>query len=321
MNKTDIIKLNMIGLPVIQSLDDFSEITHISKYTLFQLSKNADYYYKTYTIPKKSGKPRTISQPSKKLKGLQAWLLVYILNKLSVSSSSKGFEKGSSTLRNAEPHRGAYVLLNMDLKDFFPSITQKQVFNVFKSIGYNDTMAIIFSNICTFNDTLPQGGPCSPKLANLCAWQMDLRIQGFVGQRGISYSRYADDLSFSGINPQKVVQILPMIKYIVEDENFKMNNSKTRIAGPSKAKIVTGLVLSEDAIGVGAKKFKEIRSKIFHLTLDDEQDNMKLLFEVSGWLAYLNSVDVRRLNKAKKYIKELIAKHPSKLIAQLVVKN
>jgi len=320
MSKTDTIRLNMFGLPVIQTVDDFSEMTHISKYTIYQLSKNADKNYKTYTIPKKSGKPRLISQPSKKLKGLQSWMLVNILNKLSVSSSCKGFEKGSSTAQNAEPHKSANSLLTIDIKDFFPTITQKQVFNIFKSIGYNNTIAVIFSNICTYKEVLPQGSPCSPKLANLTAWQLDVRIQGFVGKRGINYTRYADDLSFSGLSPLKVVQIIPMITKIIEDENFKVNRAKTRIAGSARAKIVTGLVLSNDTFGIGKQKYKNVRAKIYNLTLPHQQANNKLLHEVKGWLAYLNSVDTKRLNKAKRYIKELSLKSPTTLVTKLTAK-
>lgn len=309
----------MFGLPVIQTMEDFSELTHISKYTLYQLSIHSDRYYTTYSIPKRSGKLRVISQPSKKLKGLQSWVLVNILNKLRVSTSCKGFEKGSSTYFNAEPHKGASSVLTIDLQDFFPSITQKQVFTIFRSIGYNDVISVVLSNICTFREALPQGSPCSPKLANLTAWQLDNRIQGYVGKRGINYTRYADDLSFSGLTPQKVVQVIPMIKQIIIDENFKINQSKTRIAGLSRAKIVTGLVISNDSVGIGKKKFKTLRSKIHHLTLSDNQKNIKLLYEVNGWLAYLKSVDVKRLNKAKKYIEELIVKHPSTLVERISI--
>ena len=128
----------MLGLPVIQSLDDFSVVTHISKYTIYQLSCHSDKYYKTYEIPKKTGGMRTICQPSKKLKGLQSWILVNILNKIQVSPSCKGFRKRSSTLDNALPHIGANTILNLDLKDFFSTVTAKQVYNVFKIIGYNN---------------------------------------------------------------------------------------------------------------------------------------------------------------------------------------
>jgi RNA-directed DNA polymerase len=317
MAKTEIIKLNMLGLPVIQSIDDFSEVTHISKYTIYQLSHHSDKYYKTFEIPKKSGGKRLICQPSKKLKGLQSWILVNILNNIQVSPSCKGFRKGSSTLDNALPHIGANTILNLDLKDFFPTVTTKQVYNVFKTIGYNKLIATVFTNICTYKEMLPQGSPCSPMVANLTAWTLDLRIQGYVGKRGISYTRYADDLSFSGLNPSKVVKIIPMIKTIIDDENFVVNHKKTRIASSARAKIVTGLIVNEDSVGIGKQKFKDLRAKIHHLTLPAEQTNEKLLYHVGGWLSYLNSVDKERLKKAKKYINELTKKHPTTLIARL----
>lgn len=306
-----------MGLPIIQTIDDFSKLTHVSKYTLYQLSEHSDKYYKTYDIPKKSGGTRTISQPSKKLKGLQSWILVNILNNLEVSNSSKGFEKGSSTADNAKPHINSNCILNVDLKSFFDNVTSKQVYNVFKAIGYNQLMSTILTNTCTYNGSLPQGGPCSPRLANLVCWKLDKRIQGFVGKRGISYTRYADDLTFSGLNPLNVVQTLPMIKKIVEDEGFSLNSKKTRIAGASRSKTVTGLVISENSFGIGKKKYKLLRSKIHHLTFPKEQENFDLLYNVSGWISYLNSVDKRRFLKVNKYIETLKKKHPKTLIEKL----
>lgn len=317
MSKRDNIKLNMLGLPVIQTVDDFSEITHISKYTIYQLSSHSEKYYKIYTIPKKSGKLRTICQPSKNLKGLQSWILVNILNILKVSSSCKGFEIGSSTANNAFPHIGANTILNLDLKDFFSSVKRYQVNSIFTTLGYNTIISTILTNICTFQGSLPQGSPCSPKLANLSAWNLDLRIQGYVGKRGINYTRYADDLSFSGLSPVKVVKIIPMIKKIVEGERFEVNLAKTRVAGAGRAKKVTGLIVNDEGIGIGKNKFKGLRAKIHHLTLPKEQSNTKLFKEVSGWLSYLNSVDKKRLAKAYKYIKELTFKHPATRVSKL----
>ncbi len=307
----------MLGLPIIQSLDDFTVVIHISKYTIYQLSHNSDKYYKTYELPKKSGGKRTICQPSKKLKGLQSWILVNILNKIQVSSSCKGFRKGSSTLDNALPHIGSNAILNLDLKDFFPTVSSKQVFNVFKTIGYNNLIATVFTNICTYDGRLPQGSPCSPMLANIVAWTLDLRIQGYVGKRGISYTRYADDLTFSSLNPSKIIKIIPVIKTIIEDENFIVNHKKTRIASSARAKVITGLIVNEDNVGIGKQKYKELRAKIHHLTLPKEQTNEKLLNHVNGWLSYLNSVDKERYGKAKKYLSELTKKHPTTIIAKL----
>ena len=317
MNKSNIIMLKMLGLPVIEKVDDFAELTRLSRSIIYQMSKFANEYYITYQLPKKTGGKRTISQPSRKLKALQAWILVNILNKLSVSSSCMGFEKGTSTYQNAKAHIGATTILTVDIQDFFPSISQRHVFNIFRAVGYNKLISIILSKICTFEDKLPQGGPCSPKLANLAAWRLDNRLQGYVGKKGISYTRYADDLSFSGPMPSKVVRSLPFIKRILTSERFEVNDKKTRIAGPSRAKIVTGLVVGNDGVGIGRDKYKVFRAKIHRLTKQTEQTNFKLLSEVHGWLAYLHSVDVKRLNKAKKYIANLKSKYPESLVSKL----
>ena len=111
-----------------------------------------------------------------------------------------------------------------------------------------------------------------------------------------------------------------MIKTIVEDEKFIINPAKTRIAGSARAKVVTGLVITNDSFGIGKQKYKNIRAKIHHLTLAKEQKNIKLLYQVNGWLSYLNSVDKKRLVKAKKYINELTAKHPKTLIAKIAAR-
>jgi len=317
MSKSDTIRLKMLGLPVIESIDDFAAITHLSRSAIYQLSVHADKCYKTYLIPKKSGGTRTISQPGRNLKAIQAWILVNILNKLNPSPSCKGFEKGTSTYDNAKVHIGASAILTIDIEDFFHSVNQQSVFNIFRAIGYNNTLSTIFSNICTHEGKLPQGGPCSPKLANLSAWRLDVRLQGYVGKQGINYTRYADDLSFSGLTPSKVARIFPFIRTIVNDENFKLNEKKTRLAGPSKAKLVTGLVVLNESVGIGRDKYKILRAKIHKLTTLAGQKDLKLLSEVHGWLAYLNSVDKKRLNKAKKFINLMKSKYPSTLVSQL----
>ncbi|MGF7079358.1 retron St85 family RNA-directed DNA polymerase [Mucilaginibacter sp. UYCu711] len=317
MDKSDNIRLSFFGLPIIQTIDDFSIITHVSKYTIFQLSKHSQYHYKTYEILKSNGKARLISQPNRRLKGLQSWILFHILNKLKVSSSCKGFERGTSISDNVEPHKFASTVLSIDLSDFFPSVKSNMVYNVFKSVGYNRDIATLMTNICTFNGALPQGGPCSPKLANLILWKLDVRIQGYVGKRGLTYTRYADDLTFSGFNPSKLVQIIPIIKNIINSEKFEVNEKKTRIAGAARAKKVTGLIISNDSFGIGVKKMKIVRAKIHHLTLANQQSNFDLIDEVQGWLAYINSVDRKRLHILNEYISKLSKKNPSTLVAQL----
>lgn len=312
-------RLKLLGLPIIDTIDDFSNYTNLSKYMIFQFSKNSISYYKEYDIPKKSGGSRTIYQPCKNLKGLQSWILVNILNKLKSSEAAKGFEKKMSLNDNVIPHRNSNVILNLDLKDFFPSINADKVYNIFSSIGYNKTISTIFTNLCTYNNTLPQGSPCSPKLANLICWNLDNRIQGYVGKRGIIYTRYADDLTFSGLIPQRVIKILPALKNIILDEDFEINDKKTRFIGLSRKREITGLVLCKNTYGIGREKYRKLRPKIYNLTKFDKDDKSqeKEIYHISGWISYIKSVDKKRYSILTKYIEKLKKEYPNKLIISL----
>lgn len=107
------LRLTMLRLPVIESLDDLASLTHLSKKLLYRLSAYSEYYYKTYPIPKKCGGVRTIAQPSRTLKAVQAWILRNILDHLQVSDVCKGFERGANILWNAHPHRHANAILTI----------------------------------------------------------------------------------------------------------------------------------------------------------------------------------------------------------------
>jgi RNA-directed DNA polymerase len=311
-------RLNMFGLPIIRTVDDFSFNTHISKSTIYKLSKFSSNQYITFTIPKKNGGLRQISAPSRKLKALQAWILVSILDKIQVSESCKGFEKKSTTKNNAEPHIGSNALLCIDIKNFFPSISSKYIYHIFRSIGYNSQISSIFTNICTYDGVLPQGSPTSPKLANLVAWNLDLRIQGYVGKRGIIYTRYADDITFSSMSPNKLPEIYFFVNEIIESENFKINKNKTRYLGTKKCKKVTGLIINEKSVGVGTKFYRMVRSLINSLTLKENSDNLVLYNKARGYIAYLKSIDKVRHNKIKKYIKSRNDKYPTQFLGQLI---
>lgn len=313
------IRLKMLGLPIILTIGDFANQTNLSEYTIYQLSSNSDKYYFDYEIPKKNGKTRQISQPSKKLKGLQSWILFNILNKLKVSDSSKGFEIGKSISDNASPHANCNTLLNIDLKDFFPSIGRIKTYNVFRSIGYNNLISTVLTNICTHNNSLPQGGPCSPKIANLVCWNLDVRIQGYVGKKGIIYTRYADDMTFSGSMPSKVISILPIVNKIILTEGFNINKSKTRLLGISRRKEVTGLIISNGTYGIGREKYRLMRAKIFQLSKSGDNITEKEINHLIGWLSYIKSVDNERYELIKKYIYSLGEKYKdTSIFSQLI---
>jgi len=318
MNKTPSgkILLSLFGLPPISSLDDLSKLTHLSKKLLFRLSSFGEKNYFVYQLPKKGGGYRTIAQPSKELKAVQAWILRNILENISVSSACRGFQKKTNITDNAKPHIGANAVMCLDLEDFFPSIKINKVWSIFRTIGYNPRISSILAKLCTFNGALPQGSPASPKLSNLVCLRMDYRIMGYVSKKGIIFTRYADDLTFSAYTTTKLIKIFSFINKIISSEDFKINKAKTRFAGASRQHKVTGLVVTQFEVGIGRKKLREIRSKIHHLCKlpNDGATVISDVNHLKGWLSFIRDVDGNRSNILNNYILTLRAKYPSSAI-------
>ena len=300
-NRNNLSKLKNLGLPAITDLDELSSQMRLSSGLLQKLVYKSDEHYKVYHLDKKAGGKREIAQPSRAMKAAQSWILRKVLYRLSSSQNSKGFEIGESILSNAAPHIGAHVLLNLDLEDFFHSVPASHVYSIFYSIGYNKNISHIFTRLCTFKGRLPQGAPTSPKLSNLACQHLDSRIQGYSGPKGIIYTRYADDITLSAFNEAKIRKAKSIIEKIIENEGFILNHKKTKICGTRKRKEVTGLVVSIDNVGIGRKKYRQMRVEI-HTML--KSDSSKLP-QINGWLAYIKSVDEKNYNRLIKYILSL----------------
>lgn len=310
---TGIYRLKNIGLPVIKNIDDLAHFTRLSSTKLSHLSNSAKYLYKVYNLPKKSGGFRVIAQPSRELKAVQAWILRNILDKLTSSNCSKGFEIGSSILDNAKPHIGSNYILNIDLKDFFPSIPANKVYSIFSSLGYEKKVCIFLTNFCVYNGFLPQGAPTSPKLANLICSKLDSRIQGYTGPRGLTYTRYADDITISANTIKKIINARDFIETIIKNENLCINKKKTQISGVRKAKKVTGLIVNQSTVGIGREKYRKIRAEIYHVYLGKRTD----INRINGHLAFVNSVDKKMYNKLVNYLLDLNKKNPNSLLKDL----
>lgn len=306
--------LKNLGLPPITDLDELSSEMRLSSGLVQQLVYKSDDYYKVYYLDKKSGGKREIAQPSRAMKAAQSWILRKVLSRLSASQNSKGFEIGESILSNAAPHVGAHVLLNIDLEDFFHSVPASHVYSIFHSIGYNKNISHILTSLCTFNGRLPQGAPTSPKLSNLACQRLDSRIQGYSGPKGIMYTRYADDITLSAFNEAKIRKAQPMIEEIVKDEGFTVNHRKTKVCGTRKRKEVTGLVISTDSVGIGRKKYRQMRAEIYTMLKSDHSK----LEQVNGWLAYVKSVDEKNYFRLVKYIVTLKNTFPNNEIFTLI---
>ena len=223
-------------------------------------------HYRRFTIPKKTGGVREISAPMPRLKRAQYWIMKNILEPLPGHAASHGFRTQRSILTNANPHAGQRVVINIDLKDFFPTITYARVKGFFVSLGYPEKVAAPLALICTDAERdqlridgqtwniargerrLPQGAPTSPAIANQIANRLDKRMTGAAKATGFTYTRYADDMTFSGNVAPGSVQVdrlLWQLRQIAEAEGFTFNDKKTRVMGAGTRQDVTGLVVNK----------------------------------------------------------------------------
>lgn len=166
---------------------------------LFDISNETSKFYKTYYVAKHNGGKRRIDSPDVFLKRIQKWILEDILYRLPCSNYAKAYVPGRSVTDNAKFHRGQKILLTLDLKDFFPSITENHVFNIFcQYCDYEESVAVFLTKLCTYNGTLPQGAPTSAYLSNLVMRKFDEAVGEYCVSHSIRFTRYADDMTFSG---------------------------------------------------------------------------------------------------------------------------
>ncbi|MBP8967414.1 MAG: RNA-directed DNA polymerase [Paludibacteraceae bacterium] len=254
------------NLPVIFSLKHFSLLIGMELSDVIKIIHNRNYYYSFYLIKKKKGGYRRIVAPFKKLKLMQSWIKENILDKLEVSQHATGFIKGRSILNNAKSHENNDVILNLDLSNFFETIVERRVYGIFSSLGYSKNLAVEFAKICTaqmpkekydeidpekqeyFNklyrlkeSVLVQGAPTSPTLSNLICRRLDLRLSMLANKLGLIYSRYADDITFSG--KASNLPSIELLKKIIEDENFEINWEKVGKYKKGQRQMVTGLLI------------------------------------------------------------------------------
>jgi hypothetical protein len=220
-------------------------------------------HYRYRVLAKRTGGVRVIEAPKERLKALQRQILTQILGRIPPHPSAHGFVHGRSIRTFAAPHVKQRVILRMDLAEFFPSISRARIQAMFRTAGYPESVADLLGGICT-NVTprdiakgdawrwygslhLPQGAPTSPALANICAWRMDRRLCSLAEACGAVYTRYADDLAFSGDEAfeRSVERFATLAAVIVEDEGFRVNHHKTRIMRQSVRQHLAGLVANQ----------------------------------------------------------------------------
>lgn len=272
-------------------------------------------HYLRFKIPKRSGGERLISAPMPRLKKAQRWILDHILARLEPHPAAHGFRKKRSIVTNAAPHLGRDVVVNVDLQDFFPTVTYRRVKGMFRHLGYSEAAATIFALICTEADTapleldgetyhvamgerfLPQGAPTSPAITSLICRQLDRRLAGAAGKLEFTYTRYADDLTFSaaGDAAQRVGRLLRQVCWIVDGEGFVINEDKTRVLRRSRRQEVTGITVN-DKPGVERATLRRFRALLFQIEKDGPDgkrwgNGTDLISSIHGYASYVAMVD------------------------------
>ena len=220
-------------------------------------------FYRKFSIPKKSGGLRDISSPYPSLKECQRWIATQIVGRLPLHSSATAYRPRSSIISNVEPHliSDAHLLV-VDLKDFFPSITKKRLIGWFSALGYNYEVSIALASLCCLDGRLPQGSPASPHLSNAMCTTLDRRLSGIANKFDLAYTRYADDICFSGgyVPPA----VLTLVGVAVKESGFVLNHDKTRVHRPSaSSKIVTGINIASGTARLPRDKRRRL-SHVMH---------------------------------------------------------
>jgi RNA-directed DNA polymerase len=295
------------NMPVIFDKEHLSLLLGIKNQYINKLILCTDKFYKHYSIKKKSGGERDISIPNVRFRYIQRWILDNIIYNIEVPENVTGFVPNKSILDNAIVHVNSDAILTLDIKDFFPSISFEKVFRLFYYYGYTTEMSYCLSRICTLNGSLPQGAPTSPYLANIICIRMDKRLSLLSEKIEATYTRYADDITISG--KSNIINYIELIKNIVIDEGFCINNKKTRVMHSNRQQRVTGLIVNKK-VAVPKEKIRYLRQQIYYINkygvIDHcqksnfKQNNIK---EHLYGLAYF--IKMVEANKGEKFLNDL----------------
>ncbi len=318
------------------SLDD-REIAWFADCKLRQsrVTEKRLHHYHYSWIRKRSGKLRLLEIPKSRLKEIQRTVLHDILNRIPAHPCTHGFHRGRSTKTFVAPHIGQDVILRFDLADFFHSVPLGRITALFRRLGYPPNVARLLQGFCThsvspplagnaFNELpwyarkrlqckhLPQGAPSSPQLANLCAWRLDCRLQGFADRFGFHYTRYADDMAFSGGGSLARMSdfIERLVGGIAIEEGFLLNHRKTRLRTSSQRQYLAGIVANKK-LNCRRSDWDQLKAILYNcVRYGPESQNRDQVADfkahLRGRLAYISWINPSRGAKLKRLWDQII---------------
>jgi RNA-directed DNA polymerase len=293
--------------------------------------------YRYRWAPRRSGLPRLIEAPKARLKEIQRWVLHEILDRVPAHDAAHGFTPGRSVLTHASLHTGRAIVVRIDLRDFFASVSAGRVYGIFRTLGYPASVAHSLTGLCSntipsmvwnaieppqphliqarfwlgrqlATPHLPQGAPTSPALANLAAFALDRRLDGLGDAFTLTYSRYADDLVFSGprLTDRGNRTLLEMVRRIVSDEGFRVNDDKTSLRTAAQRQLVTGVVVNAHA-NVSRPEYDRLKAILHRIAVDgpasyDPRGAVDLQAHLRGRVAWVGALNPHRGEKLRRLL-------------------
>ncbi|QDU62819.1 Reverse transcriptase (RNA-dependent DNA polymerase) [Planctomycetes bacterium Pan216] len=304
-------QLARYGLPPWRTEEDLARALGLTlkQLTFYALHRERERFchYVSYARPKRNGGERIIMAPKRRLKELQRKLVDDLVRHLPVSEHAHGFREGRSVKTNAEPHVRKTVVVKFDLKDFFPSVHVGRVRGYLISLGYGYPVATSMAVLMTEAERQPveidgeryfvpvtsrycvQGAPTSPGICNAILLKLDRRLAGLARSLEFAYTRYADDLTFSGNDVGAVERLRKSVQRIVHDEGFRVNSEKTRVMKRGACQRVTGVVVN-DGVGLSRKERRRLRAMAHQLRQSANGEESKAA-RLRGKIAYLRMLN------------------------------
>ena len=313
-------QLTARGLPILHTANDIAKAMNIPLRSLRWLTYHRRgatvVHYHRYKIAKKTGGVRCISAPKAALKQAQNWVQENLLAKLAVEPEAHGFVPTRSIVSNAVGHVGKALVINLDMKDFFPSITYRRVKGLFEKFGYSEHAATVLALLCTEpprvaaefegkvyhvslgQRVLPQGASTSPTITNLLCRKLDRRLAGLAKKHGFTYTRYADDLTFSGDEPKAIGKLLRSVRSILKEEGLTEHPTKTKVMRRSNRQEVTGVVVNHKPT-IAREEVRKLRAILHNaaktgLEAQNREQHPNFTEAIRGRIAYICMVDPQR---------------------------
>lgn len=258
---------------IYRELSSLEQDLGINAKTLYAVSNNLSKHYRKAKLLKKNGGFRNLSVPDEVLKNIQKRISEVLLIHMPISRYAKAYRFGSSTLRNAKHHVGKQIVLKLDILHFFDSIRYSTVKDkVFPKKIYAEPLRILLTMLCYHKDTLPQGAPSSPAITNIILYEFDEQIGQWCAEHGIAYTRYCDDMTFSGnFDPAEVIHF---VRLELQKMGCLLNEQKTRIQHPGQQQTVTGIVVNEK-LSIPADYRRKLRQELYYCRKFGVQEHLQ----------------------------------------------